>query len=538
MRRYYELTLVSLLVLGLAACSDEPADPGAADSAPPAADGSPPTSDGGVAPDGAQTPDSSLPPLSWRSCDTSVWPAGYPTPGPAVRCTSIKVPLDHSKPGGKSITLRVARQKSSAFPSGKAVFNLAGGPGGASIYQSGVIPYYMPELLKSFDMIYVDQRGTGGSSRLDCSGGYPESTQQWIACAVEHKDTPLDRYLTVDAAHDLDLVRKRLGYTRIYLRGGSYGTRMGLEYIRQYGDNVVAAVLDGLAPPDWDIFGYNTASLQQAIDKLVKDCNAHSSCKAAVPDLATDLANRRAALKKKPRPISVGGTQTYESEAYFVMFLGALLDRATWRYQIPRAIRQSQAGDNTLWNKLMSTLWGYTVTDAKAMPPGSSAMLPLPPPPPLPSSVHPWPLAGVEYVAPGLLLTVMCAEWFPNSGGIDKLRAKVAQRTWVRASVLDLPSACASVDVSPTSATLRKPVTSKVKTLLLSGEIDIRTPVEMGTHTSKTLVNSKHVVIPHASHSTISNSCAAKILTAFFNSDGDLAKLDTSCLKSVPHPGW
>ena len=139
---------------------------------------------------------------------------------------------------------------------------------------------------------------------------------------------------------------------------------------------------------------------------------------------------------------------------------------------------------------------------------------------------------------PGLLLTVMCAEWYPNSGGMAQLKAKAAQKTWVRASALDLPSACSSVPVKPISAALRKPVTSKVKTLLLSGEIDIRTPASMGTHVAKTLPNSVHVVIPYASHSTISSSCAVSLITAFFDTDGDVKKLDTSCTKSVAHPGW
>ncbi len=499
-------------------------------------DGAPPTADGGI-PDQQQTPDAALTPLTWTACDTSVWPAGYPKPASGVQCTFIEVPVDYKKPGGKTMKLRVGRHKSYSFPTGKAVFNLAGGPGGAASYQAGVIPLYMPGLRNKYDLLYVDQRGTGGSDRLACAGGYPDNTSEWITCAGEINGKPLDHYLTETAAHDLDMVRKRLGYKKVYLRGGSYGTRMGLEYIRQYGDKVTAAVLDGLAPPDWDIFAHNTEALQDAIDKLVADCNKDSKCKAAAPDLAADLSARRAAIKKTPRPISVGGQLTYETEAYFIMFLHAMLDRTSTYYQVPRAIHKTQTGDNALWNQLMSKLWGYTVVDAKAMPPWTPGILAASPPP-RPLRVHPWPLSQVEYVAPGLLLTVMCAEWFPNSGGLDKLKAKMTTKTWVRQSALELPSACSSVKVKPVSATLRKAVTSKVKTLLLSGEIDIRTPASMGTHAAKTLQNSVHVVIPYASHSTISSTCAVKMITDFFDSNGDVKGLDTSCTKSVSHPGW
>ncbi len=498
-------------------------------------DGAPPAADGGV-PD-QQLPDAALTPLTWTGCDTTLWPKGYPKPGAEVQCAFIDVPLDHKKPQGKTMKLRVGRQKSLTYPTGKAVFNLAGGPGGAALYQSGVIPFYMSGLRNRYDLIYVDQRGTGASDQLACTAGYPNNTSEWVTCAGEIKSKPLDHYLTEAAAHDLDLVRQRLGYKKIYLRGGSYGTRMGLEYIRQYGDRVAAAALDGLAPPDWDIFGHNTEALQDAVNKLVADCKADSKCKAAAPDLAASLKTRRAALKQNPRPIDVGGQLTYETESYFLMFLHALLDRTTTYYQVPRAIHQTQKGDNTLWNQLMSKLWGYTVKDSKAMPPWTPGIM-ASYPPPRPVRVHPWPLSSVEYVAPGLLLTVMCAEWYPNSGGMDKLKAKAATKTWVRSSSLDLPAACSSVAVKPVRAALRKAVTSKVNTLLLSGEIDIRTPATMGTRAAKTLPNSVHVVIPYASHSTISNSCASKLIQDFFNSDGDVKKLDTSCTKTIAHPGW
>ena len=47
---------------------------------------------------------------------------------------------------------------------------------------------------------------------------------------------------------DLDDVRAYLGYDTINVYGGSYGTRAGLVYMRQHGDRVRTAVLDGVAP--------------------------------------------------------------------------------------------------------------------------------------------------------------------------------------------------------------------------------------------------------------------------------------------------
>lgn len=463
-------------------------------------------------------------------------------PGSGTQCTTIEVPLDHDKPLGQQIRLRVGRRKSGAFPTGKAVFNLAGGPGGAATYQSGTIPAYMPApLLATFDMIYVDQRGTGGSGYLDCSAGHPDTTAEWVACAKEHAAKDLSHYLTLDAARDLERVRERLGYDTIYLRGGSQVTRLGLEYMRQYGDRVAAAVLDGLAPPDWDLLGHGVEALDNAVTKLIKDCDADPTCKAVVPDLKGDLSKRRAQLKQTPHLISVGGQQYQEAESSYRMFLYAMLDYSTLRYKVPRAVHEAVGGDNTRWNQLLSYLVGATVTDARARPPGPPRPAPDNNPTRLlPPRLRQALLADVSYVAPGRFLTVVCSEWMPNTGGVAKLEARAAKLDWVRDGALDLPSACASLasQLKPVAASQRTAVSSTVKTLLLSGEIDVRTPPALGDQAAKTLSSSTHVVIPHASHSTISVACAAKILTDFFLADGDASKLDTSCLKSLPRPTW
>ncbi len=47
---------------------------------------------------------------------------------------------------------------------------------------------------------------------------------------------------------DLDDVRAFLGYDKINVYGGSYGTRAALVYMRQHGDHVRTAILDGVAP--------------------------------------------------------------------------------------------------------------------------------------------------------------------------------------------------------------------------------------------------------------------------------------------------
>ena len=49
---------------------------------------------------------------------------------------------------------------------------------------------------------------------------------------------------------DVDDIRQALGYERINVWGGSYGTRAALVYMRRHPERVRSAILDGLAPPE------------------------------------------------------------------------------------------------------------------------------------------------------------------------------------------------------------------------------------------------------------------------------------------------
>jgi pimeloyl-ACP methyl ester carboxylesterase len=478
------------------------------------------------------------PPLVWSACDTSSWPSGYPKPATGVECTTIDIPVDHAKPAGKAMSLRVARHTSKAFPTGKAVFQLAGGPGGTSVGQSGIIPVYIPKLRDSFDLVYVDQRGTGGSGYLSCAAGYPQTKQEWESCAAEHAGKDLQHYLSVDAAHDLEWVRKRLGYGKIYLRAGSYGTRLALEMIRQHESSLAAVVLDGLATPDWDFFSDTVKKMDRGVERLIADCAAAAGCKAIAPDLAGDLIKRRQTLKASPRKILVDGMAYLEDEGSFLLDLKSFVEDSYWRFRVPRAVHEAVAGNNKLWNALMTEVWGATITDGASDPTHWQRARPLR----LGATPRPrHDTRGISYVAPGLYMTVICAEDLPNAPGLAALKALGASQTWgasTSGDIIGIAEGCAGWPLTPVDAALRKPVQSSVKTLLLSGEIDYITPAEAAEHAAKTLPQSTHLVVPQATHSTMLVPCVGGIIAAFLGAEGNMSAVDTSCLKSLPAPTW
>ncbi|MCC7074003.1 MAG: alpha/beta fold hydrolase [Deltaproteobacteria bacterium] len=446
-------------------------------------------------------------PLELGPCELSDWPTGFPAAPSELECGRLNVPVLNAEPAGARTSIFVARQRSRAFPSGKAVFQLAGGPGGSAVSQSGIIELLMPGLLDEHDLVYVDQRGTGYSGYLECPGGFPELRDEWQRCADALAELPLEGFGSVEAAHDVDRVRRALGYSSLSLRGGSYGTRVGLEVLRQHGDVVDAAALDGVDPPDNDFFGWTLQKTNVGIELLLTDCTADPACVAVAPDLRADVESRRAALATAPRPIRVSGAADVEDDGLFVLALGCLVEDSYWRSRVPRAVHFAAAGDHDLWNGLLSELFGVSVVDRAD-------------------------LAG-SYVAPGLYTIVNCTESLPNAGGLDRLRTIAATLQWGDGHLLELAEACAALPALPIDDDLFAPVASEVPTLLLSGAAEIQTPPALST-----LTNARHVIIPHATHSTMVTPCGASLIEAFLQSGGDVAGLDASCVQEVATPAW
>jgi pimeloyl-ACP methyl ester carboxylesterase len=505
------------LVITLAACSSSAGDRDVAPAAPP------------------DPPPATEPALAWAACDTSSWPDGFAPPPAGVECTTVSVPLDHAHPEGATIDLRVARQRSRAFPTNRAVFQLAGGPGGGSVWQTGTIPRLMPRLLDRFDLVYVDQRGTGGSGYLDCAGGYPATKADWTSCGTEHATDPLSHYLTLDAAHDLDRVRAALGYDKIHVRAGSYGTRLGLEYLRSHGENVAAIVLDGVDPPDGTFFRDFIRAHDRGVTRMIADCKASAACVAASPDLEADLDAYRSSVAATPRPIVVDGAGDHEDEAVFLEVLGGALFEASTYSRVPRAIHAAVHGDLTAWDALMSDVTGAAITE----PVKSARLAGTEPASRLGARARRVATHGPSYVAPGLYMSVLCAESLPNEGGLESLRALQAEQRWGGdASIGDIAESCAAWNVAPISAASRAPVSSDAKVLLLDGALDLNTFPEWGAHAAATLPHATNLVVPYATHSTMSVPCVGQIITDFLEVDGDMTRVDTSCIEALPEPAW
>ncbi|MEM7049305.1 MAG: alpha/beta hydrolase [Acidobacteriota bacterium] len=185
----------------------------------------------------------------------------------------LKVPESRGKDTSRTLSLPYYRIPSTAQRPAAPVFLLAGGPGSSWIRRAEKSENFDELMLyRQFaDVVLFDQRGGGEAlPALDCPqrrrlpADQPldrrelsrnlrqmltECRDHWLAEGVD-----LAAYNTDANAADLDALRQTLGYERITLVGGSYGSHLALHYMRRYPERVDRAMLYGIEGPDhtWD----------------------------------------------------------------------------------------------------------------------------------------------------------------------------------------------------------------------------------------------------------------------------------------------
>ena len=163
-----------------------------------------------------------------------------------VQCGKIQRPLNPAQADGKKIDIHFVVVPSQDRNKLKdAVFLLAGGPGQSAIELAGFGQAVFGRLNRRRDLVFIDQRGTGRSAPLHCpelenaSEVVDNETMLKMtdACMKNLQTLPygeLQYFSTSIAVQDLEAVRKEMGYGAINLVGASYGTRAGLEYLRNF----------------------------------------------------------------------------------------------------------------------------------------------------------------------------------------------------------------------------------------------------------------------------------------------------------------
>jgi pimeloyl-ACP methyl ester carboxylesterase len=267
--------------------------------------------------------------------------------GTEARCTTIRVPLDPSRPHGRRIALRVAVLPATRRPAAGALFYLAGGPGVAATDAAPDVNALFAEVQRNRDVVLVDQRGTDGANRLACPADRVRAADAAAVAAYVRRcfagiggDVAL--YTTAAAADDLERVRRALGYGKIDVYGGSYGATLAQVYLRRYPASVRTVVLDGASLLGVPVYERSAWSAQHALDAQLARCAAAPACRTAFPHVRRDLDE---VLAQPPRRVTVeAGTFTLTSDDV-ASTVASLLRSAADAATLPYVVHAAAAGD-------------------------------------------------------------------------------------------------------------------------------------------------------------------------------------------------
>ncbi|MFF7972071.1 alpha/beta fold hydrolase [Streptomyces sp. NPDC007905] len=229
--------------------------------------------------------------LDWHRCKAT---ADSAAPGDEWRCTTLKVPLDWSKPDGTTIGLALIRARTTGRNRiGSLLFNF-GGPGGSGV---SMMPYYAAtasKLRERYDLVSWDPRGVGASEGVRCRSDRDLDRSEQVDATP---DTPAEEktYLqdaadfgkgcqkaagkllahvsTTDTARDMDLMRQVLGDRTMHYFGISYGTQLGGVYAHLFPQRVGRLILDAVVDPTADAVGHaqnQARGFQRALDDYLK----------------------------------------------------------------------------------------------------------------------------------------------------------------------------------------------------------------------------------------------------------------------------
>lgn len=444
-----------------------------------------------------------------------------------VRCGSVQVPENPDDPAGRRIDIRFAVVP--ALAKNKApdpLFVIAGGPGQAGTRVAGLMQPALSQLNARRDIVYIDQRGTGGSNALECersrkllslaeSVDPTRAVAQLDACLQQLAPrADLAQYATWIAVRDFDAVRAAVGAERINLWGGSYGTRAALEYLRQFPQRVRSVVLDGVAPATMALPASFAVDSESALAALIKACGDDAGCRTHYPQLDEDL-KRLLFVAGRGTRVSVTHPLTGESENLLLdrTVLAGMLRTPLYAPQLasvlPFAMAQAGRGNYDPLFALYSALTARTGDN----------------------------MAEVMHFA------VVCAEDMPRVDADS--REKAAATRFGTGFIEVYERACSRITTRKVPEAFYTAPGADVPVLILSGGADPVTPPRHGDVVTKTLPRALHLVAPHLGHGITHHGCGPELLARFVRQADAPGRApfagiedgkDAGCLSRLPAP--
>ena len=448
--------------------------------------------------------------LALEDCRIS---AGPGHPGIKARCGTMLRPENPADPDSGEIEVRVAVVAAlNLSPETDAVVPIAGGPGQGSIEFYSMVSGAFEKLRRNRDILLVDQRGTGESSRLDCvidddailfEGQYSlEDTVGFIdECLEELPHDP--RYFTTSVAvTDLEAARAALGYASLNLYGVSYGSRVAQHFARRYPESTRTVIIDGVVPPQISLGPEIATESQRAVDSILARCAANSVCNERFPDIEVTFARVVAELRESSVQVLVPHPNTGRIEE---MSFGA--------GQLAGAVRLLAYNPGTI---ALLPLMIHEAGEGNFAPLASQFMLTA--------------VTMSDALALGMHNAIMCTEDMPFLDQASINHEAIASSYMGSFQLETLGAICASWPAGPIDPEFKVPLATDIPFLLLSGDADPITPPRYAEMAAVDLTNAAHLIGKHQGHGQLVVGCMDRLVAGFVDS-ADPASLDATCME-------
>ncbi len=449
-------------------------------------------------------------------------------------CATITVPQSRSGVVSGTARLQMIKLPAQEGPRLGTLLVLAGGPGQSSTL---VLPS-VAEMLSGanrYDIIAIDQRGTGFSEPLTCLSlgratrwdGADATTDKPITTCANDLGAGRATYTTQEAAADIDAVRDELGLSTVTLFGVSYGTKLAMAYAAAYPTRVDGMLLDSMLPVDQPAAfdTESTAAMRRSLQQICANgrCRGFlptpvSSTKRLVDQLAAEPINDIYMAPgffpgDEPTTLKVKVTPTTLYETFFAGDFNQFIYT-----QMPGAIASARRGDNAMLVRMQASagilkLFREATRKHVAKRTGSRQR------------------ASSEF-SDALYFATTCEDLAPpwtrgtalgaRQPGIDAAAAAIADSAFLpfdRTTVKNNSSAtyCRGWPESDPQPTL-SPALPDVPALVLNGSLDVRTPTSWARSAVAGMPRAQLVEIPNSGHSvtgTDISGCALSLARRF-----------------------
>jgi pimeloyl-ACP methyl ester carboxylesterase len=417
-------------------------------------------------------------------------------------CSRVVVPLDRSGAVDGTVALDVRRLPAADAPTPTALVAVLGGPGQPATPVAGELAAELGAARAARDLIVTDPRGVGRSGALRCR------SQRVSRCAAE-LGRARGLYTTAADVADLEALRVAGGYERLLLYGTSYGTKVALQYAAAHPERVERLVLDSVVTPEGpDPLQLSTFA---AIRRVLPELCGGGACRSVTGDPTRDLAAvvRQLARRSLVAPLVTSSGRRVRVRLTPTTLLDVLVGgdlNPIVRAETPAAIRAARRGDGAPLARL-------------ALRTGRLAAAAL---------QHEDPVNRVRNAA------TICEEtrfpWRRSAGPavraeeaaarIRRLRrAQVAPFTRITALTGGLLPLCVRWPVASPAPPASFALPPGIPALVLSGEQDLRTPLEDARRVAARLGPTARVLaVPTVGHSVLGadpSGCATAALAAF-----------------------